>query len=72
MIMTKKQISQLAKNLKKIRNEKKKSKSVLVGETKLDYHTISKIENGTTPDPRINTVIKIAKALEISLDDLIK
>ncbi|OGH76839.1 MAG: hypothetical protein A2373_03510 [Candidatus Magasanikbacteria bacterium RIFOXYB1_FULL_40_15] len=70
--MTKEQISKISKNFKKIRNEKKLSKSFLVMKTGLDYHTISKIENGITPDPRINTVVKLVRALEISLDDLIK
>jgi DNA-binding Xre family transcriptional regulator len=70
--MTKEQASQISKNIKKIIKEKKISKSVLVMKTGLDYHTISKIENGATPDPRINTVIKLVRALEISLDDLIK
>ena len=70
--MTKEQASQISKNIKKIIKEKKISKSVLVMKTGLDYHTISKIENGTTPDPRINTVVKLVRALEISLDDLIK
>ena len=70
--MTKEQASQISKNIKKIIKEKKVSKSTLVMKTGLDYHTISKIENGATPDPRINTVIKLVRALEISLDDLIK
>ncbi len=70
--MTKEQASQISKNIKKIIKEKKISKSFLVMKTGLDYHTISKIENGATPDPRINTVIKLVRALEISLDDLIK
>lgn len=66
------QVSKISKNIKKIRKEKKISKSILVIRTGLDYHTISKIENGITPDPRINTVIKIMEALEVSLEDLIK
>jgi len=70
--MTKEQASQISKNIKKIIKEKKISKSFLVMKTGLDYHTISKIENGATPDPRINTVIKLVRALKISLDDLIK
>lgn len=65
-------ISPLAKNIKRLIKEKKFSKSFLVGKTELDYHTIAKIENGITPDPRINTVVKIAKVLEVSIDDLIK
>jgi len=37
----------------------------------ITLHTITKIESGATPDPRIETVKKISKALNISLDRLI-
>ena len=70
--MTKEQVSRISKNFKRIRKEKKLSKSFLVIKTGLDYHTISKIENGITPDPRINTVIKLVNALGVSFEDLIK
>ena len=68
----KKEFSKLAQNLKKAINKNNVSKSFLVGKTGLDYHTIAKIENGITLDPRINTVVKIARALEMSIDNLIK
>ncbi|MHA1168216.1 MAG: helix-turn-helix transcriptional regulator [Candidatus Hodarchaeales archaeon] len=35
-------------------------------------HTLTKIESGATADPRIETVNKIANALSVSLDDLIR
>ncbi len=38
----------------------------------ITLHTITKIESGATLDPRIETVKKIAKALDISLDELTK
>lgn len=53
----------LGTNIRNIRLAKKWSKSRLVKETGLDYHTIAKVENGITPDPRVTTVVKIAKAL---------
>jgi transcriptional regulator with XRE-family HTH domain len=37
----------------------------------LAFHTIAKIEAGSTPNPTIETVAKIAKALEVSVDDLL-
>jgi transcriptional regulator with XRE-family HTH domain len=40
--------------------------------TGITLHTIAKIEFGATPDPRIETVKKIANALGVSVDDLIK
>ncbi len=37
------------------------------------FHTITKIESGDTPNPTtIETVKKIANALGVSLDDLMK
>lgn len=66
-----KDISKIAENVKRLKKEKGLSKSDLVRETGLDYHTIAKIESGKTPDPRINTVIKIATALNKTLDQLI-
>jgi transcriptional regulator with XRE-family HTH domain len=65
------EVSKIAENVKRLKKEKGLSKSDLVRETGLDYHTIAKIENGKTPDPRINTVIKIAAALKKTLDQLV-
>lgn len=69
---TKKKPSKIAENLRKLRAEKKLSKSKLVTATGLDYHTIAKIENGRTPDPRVHTIVKIALALETSVEELVK
>ncbi len=66
-----KKVSNISANLKKIRVEKKFSKSKLVVKTGLDYHTISKIESGITPDPRVLTVVKIAHALGTTVEKLI-
>jgi len=38
----------------------------------LAFHTIAKIEAGATPNPTIDTVKKIADALGVPTDDLIK
>ena len=65
------EVSKIAENVKRLKKEKGFSKSDLVRKTGLDYHTIAKIENGKTPDPRINTVIKIAAALKKTLDQLV-
>ena len=68
----KKEPSKIAENLRKLRAKKKLSKSKLVTKTGLDYHTIAKIENGRTPDPRVRTMMKIAQALETSIEELVK
>ena len=38
----------------------------------ITLHTITKIESGATPDPRIETIKKIADALGVSVDNLLK
>lgn len=64
--------SKLGANIKKFSKKSGFSKSELVRRTGLDYHTISKIERGITPDPRVYTVVKIAVALGISVEELVK
>ena len=48
------------------------SQDVLSKKADLAFHTIAKIEAGSTPNPTIDTVKKIADALGVSLDDLMK
>lgn len=62
----------IADNIKKYRNKLGISQDVLSKKANLAFHTIVKIESGSTPDPRIETVKKIADALGVSLDDLMK
>jgi transcriptional regulator with XRE-family HTH domain len=69
--LAKNESSKIAENLRKLRAKKKLSKSKLVTKTGLDYHTIAKIENGRTPDPRVRTMMKIALALETSIEELV-
>jgi len=58
--------------MKKYRKKLGISQDVLSKRANLAFHTIAKIEAGSTPDPRIETVKKIADALGVSLDDLMK
>lgn len=62
----------IADNIKKYRNKLGISQDVLSKRANLAFHTIAKIEAGSTPNPTIDTVKKIAEALEVSLDDLMK
>lgn len=70
--MLTKKLSIIAKN---IRHHRKRLKffqdklSKLVGVT---YNTIVKIESGENPNPMIKTLTKIAKALNIDINDLFK
>jgi len=65
-------LSIIAKNIKKYREKKGISQDKLSKLAGVTLHTITKIESGATPDPRIETVKKIADALGISVDDLLK
>lgn len=67
-----KEISAIAKNIKKYRAKLSISQDKLSKLAGITLHTITKIESGATPDPRIETVKKIAEALDVSLDELTK
>jgi transcriptional regulator with XRE-family HTH domain len=67
-----KELSIIAKNIKKYREKQGISQDKLSKLAGVTLHTITKIESGATPDPRIETVKKIADALGISVDDLLK
>jgi len=64
--------SPLAKNIKKYRNKLGISQDKLSKLANVTLHTLTKIESGATSDPRIETVNKIANALGVKLDDLMK
>jgi DNA-binding XRE family transcriptional regulator len=67
-----KEMSTIAKNIKKYRAKLGISQDKLSKLADITLHTITKIESGATPDPRIETVKKIADALGVSIDDLMK
>ena len=67
-----KQKSNISVNIKKYRNKLGISQDTLSKKAGLAFSTVAKIEAGSTPDPRIETVKKIADALGVMIDDLIK
>lgn len=62
----------LIKNIKKYREQKNISQDKLSKLACVSLNTITKIEAGDTLNPTIKTVKKIADALNISLDKLMK
>ncbi len=64
--------SKIAKNLKKIRQEKGISQDRLSKLADLSLNTVVTVESGVNPNPTIDTLTRIAKALEVGVDDLIK
>jgi len=59
------------KNLKAFRNQKGWSQEKLAREANISYHTVIKLEQNVIKNPRIETAIKLADALEVSLDELV-
>ena len=59
------------KNLVKLRKQKGWSQEKLAVESGISYNTIIKIERGGIENPKIKTVIKLAEALGITLDQLV-
>jgi transcriptional regulator with XRE-family HTH domain len=64
--------NKIAANLKKLRAKKRFSLEKIARLADLSLNTIVKIENGVNQNPTIETLTKIAKALEVGVDDLIK
>ena len=67
-----KDLSAIAKNIKKYRDKLGVSQDKLSKLASVTLHTLTKIETGATPDPRIETLKKIAKGLSVGVEDLIK
>jgi len=64
--------SKIAKNLKKIRQDKDISQDRLSKIADLSLNTVVTVESGANPNPTIETLTRIAKALDVGVDDLIK
>jgi len=67
-----KTISIIAKNIKRLRKDKGLSQDKLSRLADVAHATIIKIESGGIKSPTIDTVQKIANALGVSLDTLMK
>jgi len=62
----------VSENIRKIRQKKGMSQDRLSKEADLALNTIVKIETGENPNPTVETLEKIAKALGVSVADLFK
>jgi len=61
----------LGRNLKRIRTEKGISQGDIVRSLGMDRAFVSNIENGKT-NPTLATIAKLAKAIGVPIEDLIK
>jgi transcriptional regulator with XRE-family HTH domain len=67
-----KKLSTIGKNIRKLRLEKKLSQDRLSKLADVAHPTIIKIESGAIQSPTVETAQKIARALGVSIDDLMK
>ena len=65
-------MSTIGKNIKRLRQEKELSQDKLSKLADLSLNTVVKIELDESPNQTIETIQKIAKALGVSVDDLLK
>ena len=66
------EISPIGKNIKKLRKQKGLSQDRLSKLADISYNTAIKLESGGITNPSINTLQKLAKAFDVSVDELLK
>lgn len=66
------ELSTIGKNIRHYRKKLGISQDKLSKLAEVAYNTIVKIESGENQNPTIETAQKIAKALEVSVDELLK
>lgn len=64
-------MANIADNVRKARKKAGLSQDKLAREAGVAYNTVVKIESGENKNPTIATLRSIAKALDVSVDDLI-
>lgn len=64
--------NKIGDNIRRLRQQKKISQDQLSKKADLALNTIVKIETGENPNPTLETLQKIAKALSVSVDKLLK
>ena len=70
--MSTNKISSISKSARAIRKKQRLSQDKLSKLAGIAYNTIVKIESGENSNPTIETLRKIANALKVGVDDLIK
>ena len=63
--------SKIGFNFKKLRAQKGYSLEKVARLADLSLNTVVRLESGTNKNPTIETLTKLARALEVSVDDLI-
>jgi len=65
------QVNKLGKKIQKLRKESGLSQDEFARKADVPYTTLTKVETGVIKKPSVFVVAKIAKALSISVDDLL-
>jgi len=62
----------ISENIKRLRNKLSLTQDDLAKKADIKYTTLMKVESGTVNKPSVQTMAKIAKALGVSIEDLLK
>jgi len=62
----------ISENIKRLRNKLGLTQDDLAKKADIKYTTLMKVERGTVNKPSVQTMPKIAKALGVSVEDLLK
>ena len=62
----------LLRTLSKIRKNKGFTQEGLARKANISYHTVIKLESGGIKNPKAETILKLANALGVSTDKLLK
>jgi len=61
----------ISENIKRLRNKLGLTQDDLAKKADIKYTTLMNVESGTVNKPSVQTMAKIAKALDVSIEDLI-
>jgi len=62
----------ISENIKRLRSKLGLTQDDLAKKADIKYTTLMKVESGTVNKPSVQTMAKIAKALGVSIEDLLK
>ena len=62
----------ISRNIKRMVDERGQSLTDFAFDARVAYSRLHSIVSGKTPSPRIDTLSKIATALDVTVDDLIR
>ncbi len=60
------------KDLARLRKDKGLTQEGLARKANISYHTIIKLESGGIKNPKAETILKLAEALNVSTDKLLR